>query len=58
MQQSDYPILKMQKDRVKNRFYCHLLTTKPATMTQECYNQHPSLSTLKSKGISRSKMKW
>ena len=30
----------------------------PSTMTQECSNHHPSLSTLRSKGLSRSKVKW
>ena len=27
-------------------------------MAQECSNHHPSLSTLRSKGLSRIKMKW
>ena len=34
------------------------LTSKPTTMTQEYSNHHPSLSTLRSKGLSRSKIKW
>ena len=35
-----------------------LLTSKPATVTEECSNHHRSLSTLRSKGLSCSRMKW
>ena len=38
--------------------FCALLTSKPAIMTQECSSHHPSLSTLKSKELSHSRMNW
>ena len=57
MPESDYPILGAEIARARKPFQNPLLTSKPATMTQECSNHHPSLSTLRSKGLSRSKMK-
>ena len=57
MPYSDYPILGAEMARARKRFWHPLLTSKPATMTQ-CLNHYPSLSNLKSKGLSLTKMKW
>ena len=54
MSQSDYPILRAEIARARKQ---PLLTRKTTTMTQ-CSNHHPSLSTLRPKGLSRSMMKW
>ena len=58
MAESDYPLLGAEIARARKRFYHPLLTSKPTTMTEECSNYHPSLSTLWSEGLSRSKIEW
>ena len=57
MPYSDYPVLGAEIARARKRFKHPLLTSKSANMTQEGSNHHASLSTLKLKGLNRSKMK-
>ena len=55
MGQSDYPIFVGEIARDRNRIFHPLLTSKLATMTEECSNHHPFLSTFRSNGLSHSK---
>lgn len=43
------PILGAERAKARKYFQHPLLTSKPATMTQECSNRYPSLSTLRSR---------
>ena len=51
------PILRKEIARARKRFQHPLLTSRPPTMTQ-CSNYYSFLSTLRSKGLSHSKIKW
>ena len=57
MSESDYPTFR-RESQSQETFLAPSADKQTRNYGTECSNHHPSLSTLRSKGLSRSKMKW